>query len=279
MAMIRQLILTGCLKSPCLLRVYPSAWNNLVAYKANQESVWHATEPDSGGSSMEPPALARQGSGIRTASSSSWFMCAGHEGTVVDQVRADQIFLVPKVYRFFDAYLDADAVRRADFLKAVACVSHQFKFDPPVTPSVQEDRAAALEIAQRAAEISHANDVGEMADEVDPSFVDASLLADGYATLALGYRYIVGLYTTDSQMSKLGELAVRLVLLAEREYDPVLSAGDTLRRSLTNNATPSQELASGLSNFVPAAARQSDDVISSLNTISRRLKNEILLMA
>src|SRR3979490_827791 len=57
MAMSRQLILTGCLKSPCLLRVYPSAWNNLVAYKANQESVWHATEPDSGGSSVEPPAL------------------------------------------------------------------------------------------------------------------------------------------------------------------------------------------------------------------------------
>jgi hypothetical protein len=105
-----------------------------------------------------------------------------------------------------------------------------------VTPSVREDRAAALEIAQRAAEISHANVVGETADEVDPSSVDASLLADGYATLALGYRYIVGLYPTDSQMSKLGELAVRLVLLAEREYDPVVSAGDSLRRSLTTGA-------------------------------------------
>lgn len=136
------------------------------------------------------------------------FMFAGHEGTVVDQVQADQIFLVPKVYRFFEAYLDADAVRRADFLKVVACVSHQFKFNPTVTPSVREDRAAALEIAQRAAEMSHANVVGEMADEVDPNFVDASLLADGYATLALGHRYIVGLYPTDSQMSKLGELAV-----------------------------------------------------------------------
>jgi hypothetical protein len=80
---------------------------------------------------MEPPALAQQGSGFRTASSSSLFMCAGHEGTVVGQVQADQIFLVPKVYRFFEAYLDADDVRRADFLKVVACVSHQFKFNQP----------------------------------------------------------------------------------------------------------------------------------------------------
>jgi hypothetical protein len=228
---------------------------------------------------MEPPALAQQGSGFRTASSSSLFMCAGHEGTVVGQVQADQIFLVPKVYRFFEAYLDADDVRRADFLKVVACVSHQFKFNPTVTPSVREDRAAALEIAQRAAEISHANVVGATADEVDPSSVDASLLADGYATLALGYRYIVGLYPTDSPMSKLGELAVRLVLLAEREYDPVISAGDSLRRSLTTGATPGREPASGLSNFVPAAARQSDDLISSLDTISRRLMDQILLMA
>jgi hypothetical protein len=61
--------------------------------------------------------------------------------------------LVPKVRRFFNAYLDADAFRRADIQKKLSLASlTNLKFDPPVTPSVQEDCAAALEIARRAAE-------------------------------------------------------------------------------------------------------------------------------
>jgi hypothetical protein len=226
---------------------------------------------------MEPPAaLTLDGASFRSVRA-PLFTWAAPECAVIDMVRADQTRLVPKVHRFFNAYLDADAFRREEFRKALAYVSHQFKFDPPVTPSVREDRAAALEIALRAAEISHAKEVDETTDDVDSSFVDVSLLVDGCATLALGYRYILGLYPTDSTLSKLGELAVRLVLLAECEYDPALWAA---RGPLIEfSSSPDQELAPAKSSFVPSAARQRSDVTSSLDTVSRRLKDQILLTA
>jgi hypothetical protein len=148
-----------------------------------------------------------------------------------------------------------------------------------VTPSVREDRAAALEIAQRAAEISHANVVGETADEVDPSSVDASLLADGYATLALGYRYIVGLYPTDSPMTKTRRTRRQIGVVSRTRIRSGGFGGGLFEKISDDRCTPGRELAPGLSNFVPAAARHSDDLISSLDTISRRLMDQILLMA
>jgi hypothetical protein len=56
----------------------------------------------------------------------------------------------------------------------------------------QEDIAAALSIAQDAADIAYAIDTGEMIDEAGSGSVDFGLPADAYATLALGYRYVVG---------------------------------------------------------------------------------------
>jgi hypothetical protein len=226
---------------------------------------------------MEPPTALTLDRASYRSENSPLFTWAAPERAVIDLVRADQLLLAAKVHRFFSAYLDADAFMRKEFRKALAYVSHQFKFDPPVTPSVREDRAAALEIAQRAAEISHARRIDETTDDVDSSFVDVSLLVDGYATLALGYRYILGLYPTDSTLSKLGELAVRLVLLAECEYDPALwAARDPL---IEFSSSPDQELAPAKSSFVPSAARQRSDVTSSLDTVSRRLKDQILLTA
>jgi hypothetical protein len=244
--------------------------NYLVACNANQESLEHATEIAFWGSSMEPPPglfPTQEVSGFRTVSSVS--MLDGHRA---DLVEMDEVVLLPKVYRFFNAYLDADVVRRRDLRKVVAHASHRFSFDPPVTSSRREDRAAALEIARRAAEISHANDLGEAADEGGSCFVDSC------ATLALSYRYIVGLYRADSALSKLGELAVKFVLQAEREHDPALLVdGNFGKRSVTTCIRSGQELNSNLSIFVPA--QQRDDIFNSLDTISRRLKEQILLLA
>jgi hypothetical protein len=121
-----------------------------------------------------------------------------------------------------------------------------------------------------------------MIDGGDLGFVDSALLADAYAALAMGYRYVVGFYATDPTLSDLGEAAVRLVLLAEREYDSALSVNSVP----ADNSVPTsdafwqnQQLSSTLSIFEPPATRQDEEVAGSLDAISRRLKDEILLMA
>jgi len=122
---------------------------------------------------MEPPAALALGVSIfRTATpvgdcGPSTLMMKGFLSDDADfpQVLAhDQIHLAPRVCRFFNAYLDADASRRSDFRQAVAYASRRFGFDSPATPSLQEDIAAALVIAQEAADIAYATDIGEMID-------------------------------------------------------------------------------------------------------------------
>jgi hypothetical protein len=240
---------------------------------------------------MEPPAvLSQDGSNFRTAKPTR--DCEGptlvatvarSDGAGVVQIEAHgHIQLVPKVRRFFEAYLAADDVNRADLRKAAAYASHQFRFDPPETPSIQDDLAAAIAIAQKAANIAYANDLGQMIEGSGLGFVDSALLANAYATLALGYRYIAGFDATDPLLSDLGEAAVRLVLLAEREYDSALSVSSVNAASSapTSDAFGSnEELPSTLLIFEPPAADQNEKVASSLAAISRRLKGEILLMA
>ena len=187
--------------------------------------LYDITGFDFGGSSMEPPAvLAQDGSTFRTATPTRnceqqtlAMTAAGSDGMDLVQLQAlDRILLAPKVRGFFEAYLAADPVRRAEFREAAAFASHKFGFDPPVTPSLEDDVAAAVAAAQKAADIAYANDFGRMIDGGGLGFVDSAFLADAYATLALGYRYVVGFYATDPMLSDLGEAAVRLVLLAER---------------------------------------------------------------
>jgi hypothetical protein len=184
----------------------------------------------------------------------------------------DQIHMAPRVCRFFNAYLDADAFRRADFREAVAFASHRFGFDPPATPSLEEDIAAALAIAQEAADIAYATGIGEVIDAAGSGSADSDLLllADSFAALALGYRYVVGVYATDPTLGDLGEVAVRFVLLAEREHDSALAAttvASPARPATTRNAfRPNQELESSLSIFLPPAAGQKEGARSSLKS-------------
>lgn len=169
--------------------------------------------------------LAQDRSTFRTATPTTNYeqqtlamIAAGSDGIDLVQLQSlDRILLAPKVRGFFEAYLAADAVRRAEFRKAAAYASHQFGFDPPVTPSLQDDVAAAVAAARKAADIANANAFGQMIDGGGLGFIDSALLADACATLAMSYRYVVGFYATDPMLSDLGEAAVRLVLLAERE--------------------------------------------------------------
>jgi hypothetical protein len=240
---------------------------------------------------MEPPAaLALDVSAFRTASPG---MDWGRSAMIMAESRPDdagvieiqvheQLHLAPRVRRFFNAYLDADAVRRGDFRKAVAFASYRFGFDPPATPSLEEDIAAALAIAHDAIDIAYAIDIGEVVDEAGSGLADPSLVADAYTMLALGYLYIVGFCTTDPTMGDLGEVAVRFVLLAEREYDSALAVTvvPQPRPAMSHKAFGSnQELESSLSIFLPPAPGQRELVGTSLEVISRRLKDQILLTA
>jgi hypothetical protein len=239
---------------------------------------------------MEPPAaLALDGSSFRTTGLARdcerptlLAMLAHADNAGVVQVAAhDQVHLAPKVFRFFNSYLDADSLRRVEFRKAMAYAVHRFGFEPSATPSLQEDIAAAVAIAQEAADVACANDISEMTDGIDSGVVDAALMADAYATLAFAYRYVVGFYA-NFPMSELGNVAVRMLLQAEREHDPALSV---TRLPAARYATtcdlfrPNPELASNLSIFVPPAAGQNGEATSSLEAISRRLKDQILLIA
>jgi hypothetical protein len=239
---------------------------------------------------MEPPAaLALDGSSLRTAGL-AWdcerqtllAMLAHADNADVVQIEAhDRVHLAPKVCRFFNTYLDADSLQRGEFRKAVAYAVHRFGFEPPATPSLQEDIAAAVAIAQEAADVACANDVSEMTDGIDSGVVDAALMADAYATLAFAYRYVVGFYA-NLAMNDLGKAAVRLLLQAEREHDAALSVTElpAARYATTRDVLrPNQELASSLSIFVPLAAGQNGDATRSLEVISRRLKDQILLIA
>ena len=195
----------------------------------------------------------------------------------------DRIHLAPKVRRLFSAYLAADLMRRADFRKAVGYLSHRFRCDPPTIPSLRDDLAAAIAIAQKAADAASANDIDEMiVDREGLSFIDSMLLADACATLALSYRYVVGFYVTDPALSDLGDAAVGLALLAEREHDSVLSRseGRGARSERSGNAFASDcRLTSNLSIFESPTTGQKQDLTASLGAISQRLKEQILLMA
>jgi hypothetical protein len=197
----------------------------------------------------------------------------------------DQIHLAPRVCGFFNAYLDADMSRRADFRNAVAYASHRFRFDPPATPSLQEDVAAALAIAQDAADIAYATNTGELIDGAGSGSAgsDLLLLADAFATLALGYRYVVGLYATDPTLQDIGEIAVRFVLLSECEDDAALAvtimAAPASPESTRNVFRLNQEITSSQSIFVSPARGHNEGAGSSLEAISLGLKDRILLTA
>ena len=62
-----------------------------------------------------------------------------------------------------------------EFRKAVAYASERLGFNPPTTPSLQEDIAAAIANAQEAADIAYATDTGEIIDEVGSGLVDPGL--------------------------------------------------------------------------------------------------------
>jgi hypothetical protein len=238
---------------------------------------------------MEPPAaLVLDGSTLRTAgltrdrerqTSLAVFAYADSAGIV--QLEAhDHAHLAPKVCRFFKAYLDADCLQRVELRKAVAYASHRFRFEPLATPTRQEDIAAAVAIAQEAADIACANDISEMTG-IDLGVVYVPLMADAYATLAFAYRYLVGFYA-NLPMANLGKVVVKLLLQAEREHDPVFWV---TKLPAAKHATtcevfePNQELAFSLSVFVPPPADQNEEAVSSLEVISRRLKEQILLIA
>jgi hypothetical protein len=237
---------------------------------------------------MEPPAaLALDGSSLRTAGrgcerQTLLAVLAHTDSAGLVQIEAhDQVHLAPKVCRFFKTYLDADSLQRVEFRKAVAYASHRFSFEPPATPSLQEDIAAAVAIAQEAADIACASDISEMTDGIDSGVVDVALMADAYATLAFSYRYLVGFYA-NLPIGDLGKVAVRLLLQAEREHDPVLwvTKLPAAKYATTCNVfEPNHELASSLSIFVPPAVGRNGEADSSLEVISRRLKEQILLIA
>jgi hypothetical protein len=240
---------------------------------------------------MEPPAvLAKDGSTFRTETPTGnceqqtlAMTAAGCDGIDLVQLQSlDRILLAPKVRQFFETYLAVDAEGRADSRKAAAYASHKFGFDPPVTPSFQDDVAAAVAAAHKAADMACANDFSQMIDGGGSGLLDSALLANAYAALAMSYRYVVGFYATDPTLSDLGEAAVRFVLLAEREHDPALSVSGVPADSVVPTSDgfgQNQELSSTLSIFEPPPGRRDEEIVGSLDAISRRLKDEILHVA
>jgi hypothetical protein len=235
---------------------------------------------------MEPPAvLAQNGTNFHAAEiardcerQTLVMSVVGSDGADLRR-EYDHIRLAPRVRRFFETYLAADVLKRSDLRKSVAYTSRQFGFDPPEIPSLQDDLGAAVAMAQQAADIACANDLDQTNDGC---VVNYALLADAYATLAMSYRYVAGVYATDPMLSDLGEAAVTLVLMAEREYDVAVSASSVPADSSTPTSYAfwrNQERSSTLSIFEPTKARRNEEVASSLDAISRRLKEEILLMA
>lgn len=239
---------------------------------------------------MEPPAVfAHEDFQVacptRDCEQHSLMMVGQSDRTEVAQAQVhDQIHLAPRVRRFFSAYLAAGPLRRAHLRKAVAYASHRFGFNAPAAPSLKEDIAAALAIAQKAADIAYATDIDEMIDGADSGSIDSDLLllADAFTTLALAYRHVVGLYVTDSTLADLGEASVGLAVLAEREQDSVLSmsgvCGEVSAR--TYNAFASDhELLSTLSIFEPSAASQNEEINASIGESFQRRNEQIWLMA
>ena len=237
-----------------------------------------------------PPAVFAQGdfqvaSPARDCEQHSLMMAGRSDRTDVAQIQAhDQIHLAPRVRRFFSAYLAADPLRRAHLRKAVAYASRRFEFDAPAVPSLKEDIAAALAIAQKAVKIASATDIDEMIDGAESGSInsDLLLLADAFATLALAYRCVAGLYVADSTLGDLGEASVGLALTAEREQDSVLSTSSDRGEgpARTYDAFASNiEVSSNLSVSGPPVASQNEELTVSLSAISQRLKEQILLIA
>lgn len=202
----------------------------------------------------------------------------------VRQIAAhDQICIAPRVRRFLNSYLDADKSRRAAFRKAVAYASQQFGFDSPGPSALEEDVAAALVIAQKAADIADATDVDETVNGLGSYSADSDLLllADAFAALAFVYRYVAGFYVSDATLDDLGEVAVRFVLLAEAEHNWALAAttaASPVTSLITSNGCGA-DFESALSTFVPATAGQAGGPTSSPVIVSSRPKEPLLLIA
>jgi hypothetical protein len=202
------------------------------------------------------------------------------DDTAVLQIAArDQIDLVPRVRRFLNAYLDADASRREDFRKATAYASCRLDFDSSTTPSLTDDIATALIAAQEAADIAFGTD-DESLDGTGATDSDLLILADAFATIAFAYRYVVGSYATDVTLDELGEVAVAFVLLVEREHDSAIGVGtitaptESLMTSDADRAN--QDFESSLF-FVPATVGQNHKGMSSTQVVSPRAKRPVLM--
>src|ERR1700682_1368915 len=142
---------------------------------------------------MEPPAAPASDRLIFTPVTLVGDLDSRCNDAAVSQIVAhDQIYLTPRARRFLNAYLDADALRRADFRKATAHPSRRFGFDSAATSTFQEGVAAALVIAQEAAAIADATDSDETLDGTGSYSADSDLLllADAFAALAFVYRYV-----------------------------------------------------------------------------------------
>jgi len=116
-----------------------------------------------------------------------------------------------------NAYVEADAAWKADFRKGVAEAMQRFIGSPSTTPTIEEDLAAAAAISRRAAYMAMANSLYEEGDETKWG-LNSSLVRDAYASIAVVYRYVIGLYATDLTLSRLAEAALEFVLSAEREF-------------------------------------------------------------
>src|ERR1700704_3150307 len=108
----------------------------------------------------------------------------------------DRKHLEPKVRRYLHAYLDATPEQKVDYREAVSHAAQKCRTGADPAALVSNPSSAT---ANAAARIVMENDVERAMKEFGLGYVDPTLafVADTYATVAMCFRHVAGVYADD----------------------------------------------------------------------------------
>jgi len=125
------------------------------------------------------------------------------------KIRLDRQHLETRARRFLKNYLDADAIHKPHFYRAVEDASqHCQPPEPGVSEFYDAQTAEAASAAAMDTVLAREAAVQEKDDRI------AGFVTDAYATVGVAYHRAAGVYTIDEEMQELGTAAVHLLTMA-----------------------------------------------------------------
>jgi hypothetical protein len=122
-------------------------------------------------------------------------------------IREDRKYIVGRARRFLLSYLTSDDPQKQRYYELVAGAAAACQ-PQAADPKLQNTELSKI-VAETALLVVKVRE--QQADDSDQL---ASLITDGYATVAMAYRRAAAVYVLDEEMQQIGTAAVHLVTMA-----------------------------------------------------------------